>query len=123
MTGNTGVFAQVKTPPLLIPGKSYIKKDPLGVVCIIAPWNFPIQLSIAPLIPAIAAGNCVVIKPSELAPSCAVLLQEMINSSLDRNAVKVIQGGVDETSCLLRQRFDHIFYTGTRGPYVGKSIV
>lgn len=95
-----------------MPGSSYVKHDPLGVVAIIAPWNFPFQLSLGPLVAAVAAGNAAVIKPSELAPASAVVLERLVNLYLDTDAIKVVQGAVAETTELLRQRFDHIFYTG-----------
>jgi aldehyde dehydrogenase (NAD+) len=103
---------QVTTPPFLLPGSSWTQPDPLGVVCIIAPWNFPIQLILNPLVAAIAAGNAAVIKPSEVSPTCAVLAQDLLHKYMDREAIRVVQGAVAETTALLQERFDHIFYTG-----------
>ncbi|MEU6116983.1 aldehyde dehydrogenase family protein [Streptomyces sp. NPDC047117] len=86
--------------------------DPLGVVLVIAPWNYPAQLLLVPLAGALAAGNTVVAKPSELAPATSALLARLLPEYLDNDAVAVVEGGVPETTALLAQRFDHIFYTG-----------
>ncbi len=103
---------RVSSPVFLQPGSSYIHKDPLGVVLIIAPWNYPLGLLIGPLIGALAAGNCVVVKPSEVAAATSALAAELLPRYLDAEAVKVVEGAVEETTVLLEQRFDHIFYTG-----------
>lgn len=79
---------------------------------IISPWNYPFQLTLNPIIAAVAAGNCVVCKPSEVAPHCARVMGELIPRYLDPECVRVVQGGVDETTHLLRLQWDHIFYTG-----------
>jgi len=102
---------RVATPLSLQPGASRIVPEPLGVVCVIAPWNYPVQLTVLPLVAAIAAGNAVVVKPSELAPASAEALGRLI-TDLDDPAIAVVQGGVAETTELLEQRFDHILYTG-----------
>jgi aldehyde dehydrogenase (NAD+) len=94
------------------PGKSRIYREPLGVVLIIGPWNYPLQLVLAPLVGAIAAGNCAIVKPSEVVPTISALLDERLPKYIDPECVRVIQGGVDETTELLSERFDHIFYTG-----------
>lgn len=94
------------------PGKSLIYREPYGVVLIIAPWNYPMQLSLNPLIGAIAAGNCAVLKPSELAPATSALLAKYLPMYTDNDCIKVIEGGVTETSALLTEHFDYIFYTG-----------
>jgi aldehyde dehydrogenase (NAD+) len=94
------------------PGTSRIYHDPLGVVLIIGPWNYPLQLVLAPLVGAIAAGNCAIVKPSEVVPTISTLLATRLPEYVDSECVQVIQGGVDETTELLSQRFDHIFYTG-----------
>lgn len=86
--------------------------DPLGVVLVIAPWNYPAQLLLSPLVGALAAGNCAVVKPSELAPATSAVLAELLPAYLGTEAVAVVEGGVPETTELLEQRFDHIFYTG-----------
>ncbi|MFF9624700.1 aldehyde dehydrogenase family protein [Streptomyces griseosporeus] len=86
--------------------------DPLGVVLVIAPWNYPAQLLLAPVVGALAAGNAVVAKPSELAPATSAALARLIPAYLDTGAVAVVEGGIPETTALLAERFDHIFYTG-----------
>lgn len=86
--------------------------DPLGVVLVIAPWNYPAQLLLAPVAGALAAGNCVLAKPSELAPATSRVIAQLLPRFLDPEAVAVVEGAVPETTALLEQRFDHIFYTG-----------
>ncbi|KAL5422853.1 hypothetical protein PMIN04_004368 [Paraphaeosphaeria minitans] len=90
-----------------------IRKDPLGAVLVIGAFNFPIQLSLGPLIGAIAAGCTAVLKPSEGSPQCAAVLQKIVAESLDPNYYTVVQGAVPETSALLEQKWDKIFYTGS----------
>lgn len=109
------------TPMILQPGSAYVQPEPLGVVLIIAPWNYPIQLALAPLIGALAAGNCAVVKPSEVSPASSALLAELIPRYLDNDAVAVVEGAVPETTALLAQRWDHIFFTG--GERVGKIVM
>lgn len=103
---------RVGTPIVALPGSSRIYKDPLGVVLVIAPWNYPFQLAMAPVVGAVAAGNAVLIKPSEVAPAVSALLARLVPEYLDADAVQVVEGGVAETTALLEARFDHIFYTG-----------
>ncbi|MGV9890462.1 aldehyde dehydrogenase family protein [Streptomyces sp. NPDC003395] len=91
---------------------AWTQTDPLGVVLVIAPWNYPAQLLLAPLVGALAAGNAVVVKPSELAPATSAALARLLPAHLDTEAVAVVEGGVPETTALLAERFDHIFYTG-----------
>ncbi|WP_299537903.1 aldehyde dehydrogenase family protein [uncultured Streptomyces sp.] len=86
--------------------------DPLGVVLVIAPWNYPAQLLLAPVVGALASGNCVVAKPSELAAATSAAVARLLPRYLDTDAVAVVEGAVPETTALLEQRFDHIFYTG-----------
>jgi len=100
--------------------KPYIHPEPLGVVLIIGAWNYPLQLTLAPLIPAIAAGNCAVLKPSEISPATASAIAELIPKYLDSQCFQVVTGGVPETTELLENKFDHIFYTGSST--VGKII-
>ncbi len=102
---------RVATPVAGQPGSSRIVSEPLGVVAVIAPWNYPLQLLIVPAIQAISAGNAVVAKPSELTPAAEEALAAMLHA-LDEPAVSVVRGGVAETTELLEQRFDHIVYTG-----------
>ncbi len=103
---------KVKGAVQTFPSKSEIVSDPLGVVLIISPWNYPVQLLISPLLGALAAGNCVVLKPSEVTPRTSALLADLVPKYLDRDSVVLIEGGVEETTALLEQRFDHIMYTG-----------
>lgn len=104
--------ARRRVPLKLGGGKGYLVPDPLGVVLIIAPWNYPVQLALGPLVAAIAAGNTAIVKPSEVTPKTSALLARAIPEYLDPDAVKVVEGGVTETTALLEERFDHIFYTG-----------
>ncbi|MFC5654871.1 aldehyde dehydrogenase family protein [Streptomyces nogalater] len=99
-------------PHLGADATAWTQYDPLGVVLVIAPWNYPAQLLLAPMVGALASGNAVVAKPSELAPATSAALAELIPAYLDRDAVAVVEGGVPETTALLAERFDHIFYTG-----------
>ncbi|MFC8662691.1 aldehyde dehydrogenase family protein [Streptomyces sp. NPDC057199] len=91
---------------------AWTQYDPLGVVLVIAPWNYPAQLLLAPMVGALAAGNAVVVKPSELAPATSAFLARFLPEYLDTDAVAVVEGGIPETTALLAERFDHIFYTG-----------
>lgn len=103
---------KVKVPLTFKPGRATLRPEPLGTVCIIAPWNYPVQLLFAPLVPALAAGNTAVLKPSELTPSVSAVVEELVPRYFDASTVAVVTGAVDETTALLEQRFDHIFYTG-----------
>ena len=103
---------RVKVALTFKPGSAEIIPEPLGVVLIIAPWNYPMQLLLAPLVPALAAGNTVVLKPSEVAPATASVMAQYIPHYLDERVVQVVTGGVVETTALLEETFDHIFYTG-----------
>ncbi|MGI3229692.1 aldehyde dehydrogenase family protein [Streptomyces sp. GTA36] len=91
---------------------AWTQYDPLGVVLVIAPWNYPAQLLLAPMLGALAAGNAVVVKPSELAPATSAFMARRLPEYLDTSAVAVVEGGIPETTALLAERFDHIFYTG-----------
>jgi aldehyde dehydrogenase (NAD+) len=106
---------------LPILGRSRVVREPLGVVLIVAPWNYPVGLLLSPLVGAIAAGNCAVLKPSEVTAHTAEVLARRVPEHLDPSAVAVITGGADETQALLAQRFDHIFYTG--GGRVGRIVM
>ncbi|WP_461638064.1 aldehyde dehydrogenase family protein, partial [Leucobacter sp. BZR 635] len=103
---------RVGVPLALQPASAKVVPEALGVALVIAPWNYPLMLALSPVIGAIAAGNAVVIKPSELAPATAKLISQVIPDTLDMRAVAVIEGAVPETTALLSERFDHIFYTG-----------
>src|SRR5882757_4850306 len=104
------------------PSSATIYRDPLGVVFIIAPWNYPLQLLLIPMIGAIAGGNCIVLKPSEAAPATAALIEKMMGEYFDSSYIKLVQGdGAVVVPALMNAfRFDHIFYTGSVA--VGKSI-
>ncbi|KAK9061520.1 hypothetical protein SSX86_018702 [Deinandra increscens subsp. villosa] len=103
------------------PSSAKLVPEPLGVVLIISSWNFPFGLSFEPLIGAISAGNAVILKPSELAPTCSSVLANVIRDYLDNSAIKVIEGGPHVGESLLRHRFDKIFFTG--GARVGETVL
>lgn len=111
---------KVKFNLLNFPSSDYIYFEPYGQVLIIAPWNYPFQLALCPLIAAVAAGNRVVLKPSELTPSTASIISKIITESFDRNHVSVEQGGQEKSTELLGKRWDYIFFTGSVA--VGKII-
>lgn len=102
----------VGVPLIFQPARASVQYQPRGVVLVIAPWNFPVYLLVTPLAAALAAGNVVVCKPSELAPAASALLAELIPEYLDQDAFAVVEGGVEETTALLDERFDYILYTG-----------
>lgn len=105
----------------LLSTKSWIQYEPRGVVLIIAPWNYPFELNVAPLISAIAAGNCVIIKPSELAKHTSILIVRMITELFPENEVAVFEGEKEVSIELLKHPFDHIFFTGSTA--VGKKVM
>ncbi|WP_310379085.1 aldehyde dehydrogenase [Flavobacterium sp.] len=105
---------------LNFPSTDYIYTEPYGKVLIIAPWNYPFQLAFSPLIAAVAAGNQVVLKPSELTPNTSKIIAEIIQKTFHINHVEVVEGGVDVTQKLLEQRWDYIFFTGSIA--VGKIV-
>jgi acyl-CoA reductase-like NAD-dependent aldehyde dehydrogenase len=107
--------------PLMKPGSGVVMREPLGVVLIISPWNYPISLMIKPLIGAISAGNCVVMKPSEISTQCSAWFAANIPKYLDSSCIRVVEGGPEDTTLLLKEQFDHIFYTGST--QVGKIIM
>lgn len=111
----------VKTPIAYFGSKSYVLSEPYGVVLILSPWNYPFQLAIAPLIGAIAAGNCAIIKPSEHSPHTTALIDELITQYFDEDYIKVIQGEIPETQALLKEKFDYIFFTGST--FVGRIVM
>ena len=112
---------RVPTPLMHFPSKSVIVREPLGVVLILSPWNYPLQLTLAPLIAALSAGNCAVVKPSRYAPKTAAALQRMLAACFPPELVSVVQGGREENQELLALRFDHIFFTGS--PQVGRVVM
>ena len=103
---------RVGTPLIAMPGKSRLIPEPVGVVLVIAPWNYPVHLLLVPVAGAIAAGNAVVMKPSEVTTTTSSLLASLVPKYLDSSAIALVEGGVPETTDLLEQHFDHIFYTG-----------
>ena len=112
---------KVKTPIFLQPAKSIIRYEPYGKVLIIGPFNYPFQLIIEPLIGVIAAGNCAVIKPSELSPNVSRVITEIINDTFDENYIISVEGGVETNTSLLSGNFDYIFFTGSVA--VGKIVM
>jgi len=112
---------RVSLPLAQLPGRGWVQYDPLGVVLVIGPWNYPLYLSLAPLVAAVAAGNCAVIKPSELAPATSELLARLLPQYVDPRAVRVIEGDAAVTQELLAAGFDHVLFTG--GTEIGKKIM
>ncbi len=112
---------RTSVPLNLFPASARIYAEPLGVVLIISPWNYPFQLAISPLIGAIAAGNCAIVKPSEIAPHTSRLLAEIVEKNFDPAYITVVEGGVETSQQLLEEKFDHILFTG--GTHVGKIIM
>lgn len=112
---------KVKTPTSHLGSKSYIYKEPYGVSLIISPWNYPFQLALAPVIGAIAGGNTVILKPSELTPSTSKLLKKIISETFEDRYFSVVEGAVEESQELLEQQVDLIFFTGSVP--VGKVVM
>ena len=111
----------VDTPLALLGSSSYIKNEPKGVCLIISPWNFPINLTFGPLVSAIAAGNTVVLKPSEMTPHTSKLMHKIVSNLFNENEIVLIEGDVSVSQALLKLPFNHIFFTGS--PQVGKIIM
>ncbi|MEC3908770.1 aldehyde dehydrogenase [Tamlana sp. 2201CG12-4] len=111
---------RVRASLLTFPSKDYIYKEPYGTVLVIAPWNYPFLLAIEPVIMAIAAGNTVVLKPSELTPNTSKILTQIIQNAYPETLVAVIEGGVEMATDLLAQKWDFIFFTGSTK--VGKIV-
>lgn len=111
---------RVRTNWVNFPAKSYLIPEPLGVSLVIGAWNYPYQLSFAPAIAAIAAGNTVILKPSELPSNTSRVMAELINEAFDPAFFHVVEGGIAETTALLEERFDKIFFTGS--PNVGRIV-
>ena len=103
---------RVPTPLMAMPARSYIQPEPKGVVLIIAPWNYPLSMVCAPLVGAIAAGNCAVMKPSEITTHTSAAIARILPRYLDPDAFAVVEGGIAETTELLEHPYDHILYTG-----------
>ena len=108
-------------PLAQMPGRAWVQYDPLGVVLVIGPWNYPFFLCMSPVVAAIAAGNAVVLKPSELAPATSALMARLIPLYLDTEAVRVVEGAADVTQDLMSQGFDHALFTG--GTEIGRKIM
>ncbi|MGV3464200.1 MAG: aldehyde dehydrogenase family protein, partial [Heyndrickxia sp.] len=112
---------KVKTPLTHIGSRSSVYPEPYGVALIIAPWNYPFQLAIAPLIGAIAAGNCAIIKPSELTPNTSEIIANIIKDIFPEEYIAVVLGGAETSTALLQEKSDYIFFTGSVP--VGKIIM
>lgn len=112
---------RVKTSPTAFPATSYIYPEPLGIVLIIGAWNYPVQLVISPLVGAIAAGNCAILKPSEIAVHTSQIVEELITKTFEPNYIAAVQGGVEISQQLLDEKFDHIFFTGSKN--IGKIVM
>jgi aldehyde dehydrogenase (NAD+) len=112
---------RVKVPLSVQPAKAWYQYEPLGVVLIVGPWNYPLHLVLAPLVGAVAAGNCAIIKPAEQTPACSALLAELLPQYLDPEAIAVVEGDGAVTQELLDQGLDHCFFTG--GPEIGKAVM
>ena len=104
-----------------LPGKSYVCPEPYGVVLIMAPWNYPVQLCLMPLVGAISAGNCAVVKPSAYAPESSRVISKLIESAFPTGFVTAVEGGRDTNKALLDEPFDYIFFTGSVA--VGKTVM
>jgi len=111
---------RVRTNLANLPAKSYIIPEPLGTVLVISAWNYPYQLALIPTISALAAGNTVVIKPSEIPNNTSKILAELINTNFDENYLTVVEGGVETTTELLQQKWDKIFFTGST--HIGRIV-
>ena len=111
----------IPTPLLLLPSTGKLVYEPKGSCLIISPWNFPFNLAIGPLVSAIAAGNTVILKPSEISPNTSALISSMISELFQENEVAAIQGGIEASQHLLSLPFDHIFFTGSTE--VGKVVM
>lgn len=112
---------KVRTPIVLFKSSCFIVPEPYGVVLIMSPWNYPFQLSIAPLVGAIAAGNCAVLKPSAYSPAVSAVINKIIKSCFDEKYITVIEGGREANQQLLNEKFDYVFFTGSVS--VGKTVM
>lgn len=112
---------KVPTPLGQFSARSYVVEEPFGVVLVMSPWNYPFMLCMEPMIGALAAGNCCILKPSDYAPSVSKVIREVIENALPRQYAAVVEGGRAENTKLLDQKFDYIFFTG--GVTVGKLVM
>jgi len=109
------------TPLTLLPGRSTVYREPYGVVLIVAPWNYPAYLCLAPLAAALAAGNCVLVKPSAYAPATSRAVTELLDTVFTSEHIACVEGGREENQALFQQKFDYIFFTGSRE--VGRTVL
>ena len=112
---------RVKTPIAQFKSRSFISPEPYGVALIMSPWNYPVQLCLSPLIGAISAGNCAIIKPSSYSPNVSEVIEKIISQAFSREYVAVVTGGREENELLLNEKFDFIFFTGSVA--VGKYVM
>jgi aldehyde dehydrogenase (NAD+) len=112
---------KVKTPLAMMGSSSHIKYESKGVVLIVSPWNFPINLTFGPLVSAIAAGNAVILKPSEMTPNASAVMKMIVSEVFDENEVALVEGGISTSTELLKLPFNHIFFTGA--PSIGKIVM
>ena len=112
---------RVRVPLPFQPARGRVVPEPLGVVLIISPWNYPFQLALDPLVSAIAAGNCAVVKPSEIAPHTSALITKLIAETFPPEYVTAVEGDAEVSQALLAESFDHIFFTGS--PAIGKIVM
>jgi len=112
---------KVSTPIAMLGSTSYIQYQPKGVVLIISPWNYPINLTLIPLVTAVAAGNCVILKPSEHTPNSSRVMEKIVKAVFEEKEVAMVQGAVDTSQALLELPFNHIFFTGA--PAIGKIVM
>jgi len=111
------------TPLLLAPAKSRVIRQPLGAICIMSAWNFPFITLLLPLISAIAAGNCVLLKPSEMSPNCSAACRVLVETYLDNECIKVVEGGAEISIACSQLKWDKICFTGSseKGKLVAQS--
>jgi aldehyde dehydrogenase (NAD+) len=112
---------RMETPLLLTGTRGEVHYEPKGVVLVVAPWNYPFALAVAPLLTAVAAGNCVLLKPSEKTPHTAAFLEALVRDTFEPSEVTAVQGGAEVGAALLELPFDHFFFTG--GPRVGQMVM
>ena len=112
---------KVSLPLQQLPAKGRIYPEPLGVALIISPWNYPFYLMIAPLVGAIAAGNCALLKPSELSPATSQLIAALVKQTFEPKYIAVVEGGIEVSQAVLEEKFDHIFFTGSTA--IGKLVM
>lgn len=112
---------RVKTPLIHFPSSSYIFTEPYGSVLIMSPWNYPFQLAVAPLVGALAAGNCAIVKPSEYSFHTSEVIEKIITEIFDESYVSIVRGGREANKQLLDEKFDYIFFTGS--PFVGSVVM